>query len=52
MKEELSKLVKAERRHKRELAELRQMREKVMRQKQPDAKVLAMIDQEIAELLK
>ena len=52
MKAELEKLVKAERKHKRELAELRAMRAKVERQVQPDKKVLQMIDEAIAELLK
>ena len=52
MKAELEKLVKAERKHKRELAELRAMRNKVAQQVNPDQKVLKMIDEAIAELLK
>lgn len=52
MREELRKMVAAERKHKRELDELRKMREKVSRQTQPDVKVLKMIDEEIAALLK
>lgn len=52
MKAELAKLIKAERKHKRELAELRAMRQKVAQQKPPDPKVLAMIDEQIAELTK
>lgn len=52
MKPELEKMIKAERKFKRELAELRAMRQKVQQQKNPDAKVLAMIDEEIAQLLK
>lgn len=52
MKDELTKLLAAERKHKRQLDELRKMREKVARQTQPDQKVLKMIDEEIASLLK
>lgn len=52
MKKELEDLVKAERKHRRQLVELRAMREKVARQVQPDQKVLKMIDEEIAALLK
>lgn len=52
MKSELEKLVKAERKYKRELAELRAMRQKVSQQKSPDPKVLAMIDEEIDKLQK
>lgn len=52
MKEELKKLVKAERKNKRELAELRAVRQKVSQQVSPDQKVLKMIDEEIAALLK
>lgn len=52
MKPELDKLLKQERKYKRQLAELRAMRQKVAQQKQPDAKVLAMIDEEIAGYLK
>lgn len=52
MKAELEKLVKAERKHKRELAELRAMREKVNRSTAPDQKVLKMIDEEIDKILK
>lgn len=52
MKAELEKMVKAERKFKRELAELRALREKVSQQAQPDQKVLKMIDDEIAHLLK
>lgn len=51
MKDDLKKLLLAERKHKRELAELRAMREKVARQVQPDQKVLKMLDEEIAKLL-
>lgn len=50
MKEALSKLVKAERKNRRELAELRAVRQKVAQQKVPDQKVLAMIDEEITRL--
>ena len=52
MKDDLKALIKAERKNKRELAELRAMRQKVAQQKAPDAKVLAMIDEEIARLTK
>lgn len=52
MKDDLQKLLKAERKNKRQLTELRAMRQKVAQQKQPDPKVLAMIDEEIAALLK
>lgn len=52
MKSELEKLVKAERKNKRQLAELRSMRKKVSEQVNPDQKVLKMIDEEIAALLK
>lgn len=52
MHADLEKMVKAERKNKRELAELRAMRQKVSQQKDPDLKVLKMIDEEIAKLLK
>lgn len=52
MREELVKIIKAERKSKRELAELRATREKVARQASPDQKVLKMIDEEIDKLLK
>lgn len=52
MREELKKMVTAERKHARELAELRALRKKVGQQKEPDQKVLKMIDEEIAALLK
>lgn len=51
MKSELEKLVKAERKHKRELAELRALRQKHLAHKSPDQKVLAMIDDEVKKLL-
>lgn len=51
MKDELKRLLAAERKYKRELAELRAMREKVSRQVSPDQKVLKMLDEEIAKLL-
>lgn len=51
MKSEIEKLIKAERKNRRELAEVRSMREKVARQAQPDQKVLKMLDEEIARLL-
>lgn len=51
MKAELEKLIKQERKHKRELAELRQMKQKVAQQVTPDQKVLKMLDEEIAKLL-
>lgn len=50
MKQELEKLVKAERKNKRELAELRSLRQKVAQQKAPDHKILAEIDAEIKKL--
>lgn len=52
MKKELEELLKAERKNRRQLVELRATRQKVMQQSQPDAKVLKMIDEEIAALLK
>lgn len=52
MKAEIEKLIKAERKSKRQLAELRAMRQKVAQQVQPDQKVLKAIDEEIANLLK
>lgn len=52
MQKELENLLKAERKNKRQLAELRATRQRVAQQKSPDAKVLAMIDEEIARLLK
>lgn len=52
MQKELENLLSAERKNRRQLAELRATRKKVAQQKQPDAKVLAMIDEEIARLLK
>lgn len=52
MKAELEKLVKAERKHKRELAELRAMRQKQAQLVAPDQKVLKMIDEEIDRLQK
>ena len=52
MKAELERMIKAERKHRRELAELRGMRQKVQQQVNPDQKVLKMIDEAIAELLK
>lgn len=51
MKAELEKLVKAERKHKRELAELRALRQRVSQHKSPDQKTLAMIDEEVKRLL-
>lgn len=50
MKAELQKLIANERKHKRELVELRALRIKVTQQKTPDPKVLKMIDDEIAIL--
>ena len=52
MKSDLEKLLAAERKNKRELAELRALRAKTAQQKNADPKVLAMIDEEIARLLK
>lgn len=51
MKAELEKLVKAERKHKRELAELRQLKHRLSQQASPDAKSVRMVDEEIARLL-
>lgn len=51
MKQELAKLVKVERKRKRELAELRALRAKYVELKVQDPKVLAMIDAEIKFLL-
>lgn len=48
MNEQLKAMVAAERKNKRELKELRDMRKKVSQQKNPDPKVLKMIDDEIA----
>lgn len=48
MNEQLKAMVAAERKNKRELKELRDMRKKVSLQKNPDQKVLKMIDDEIA----
>lgn len=52
MKAELEKLIKSERKNKRELAELRALRQKLKEQVSPDQKVLKMIDDQISELLK
>lgn len=52
MNEQLKALIAAERKHKRELKELRDMRAKHMKHKNPDQKVLAMIDAEIANYQK
>jgi len=47
MKDELAKLISAERKNHRELKELRDLRAKIHQNKQPDQKVIAMIDAEI-----
>lgn len=47
MNNELKKLMAAERKNKRELAELRELRKKQAQLKNPDPKVLKMIDDEI-----
>lgn len=53
MKAELEKVLLAERKNKRQLAELRALRLKLTREQvAPDQKVLKMIDDEIAALLK
>ena len=51
MTTELEKILKVERKNRRQLAELRVTRHKLMQQKVPDQKVLKMIDDEIARLL-
>lgn len=51
MHEELAKLVAAERKHARELKELRDLRAKLQQQKQPDVKMLALIDNEMKAYL-
>lgn len=51
MNQEIEKLLVAERKWKRELAELRALRERLARQVQPDQKLIAKIDQEIAKYL-
>lgn len=50
MKDELRKLIQNERKNKRELLELRAFRHKLTQHKNPDPKVLKMIDESIAEL--
>lgn len=50
MKAELERLIAAERKNKRALIELRAFRQKVMEHKNPDQKVLKLIDDEIATL--
>lgn len=50
MNEQLKAMVAAERKNKRELKELRDMRKKESQKKQPDPKVLKMIDDEIHNL--
>lgn len=52
MKQELMKVLQQERKYKRELAELRALRQKIMAHVNPDQKLLKMIDDEIASLLK
>lgn len=47
MHEELQKQIAAERKNKRELKELRDLRFKLQKHKQPDQKMLHLIDTEI-----
>lgn len=51
MREEIKKMIAAERKHARELKELRDLRLKTSQQKNPDPKVLKMIDDEITTYL-
>lgn len=50
MNDDLKKLVAAERKNRRELIELRQLRQKAAQLKNPDPKTLLMIDTEIKRL--
>lgn len=50
MHTELEKLIRNERKNKRELLELRALRAKTAQHKNPDPKVLKMIDEEIVKL--
>lgn len=52
MKHEVSKLLFAERKFKRELAELRAVRHKLGAMVAPDQKMIKMVDDEIAAMLK
>lgn len=52
MKQELNALLLKERKWKRELAELRAIRQKLGAQVAPDPRMLKMVDEEIANLLK
>lgn len=52
MNKDLDKLLKQERKHKRELAELRALRQKQATYMTPDPKILKMIDDEIDQYLK
>lgn len=51
MREELVKLVAAERKHARELKELRDLKKKMSQQKNPDVKIQKMVDDEIQSYL-
>lgn len=51
MKPELEKLLLAERKSKRELAELRAVRLKLQQQVKPDAAMIKVVDDEISKLL-